>query len=80
MKSIDSLVLYKRIGSSEMNENNTSALPDSGSPSQLMTTSLTGGRSQSNLFAAIAVGRFRSSSLRRVNDHRKRFFDHYILV
>jgi hypothetical protein len=61
-----------------MNENNTSGLPDSGSPSQLMRTSLIGGGSESNLSAV--VGRSRSASLRRVNDHSKGVFDDYILV
>ncbi|CAF5143496.1 unnamed protein product, partial [Rotaria sp. Silwood1] len=44
---------------------NTIRLFDSGSPSQLMTTSFISGGSQVNLSASV---RSRSSSLRRVND------------
>ena len=47
-----------------MNENNSNGLSDSGSPSQLMTTSMISGGSQTNLSIA---GRSRSPSLRRAN-------------
>jgi hypothetical protein len=47
----------------EINENNTNGLSDSaGCPSQVMTTTLIAGGSQSNLSAAAAVGRSRSES------------------
>lgn len=59
-----------------MNENdNNNSMSDSGSPSQLMTTSLIGGGSQASLSA---VGRSRSPSLRRANDQSKLFVLNFI--
>jgi hypothetical protein len=60
-----------------MNENNNNGMSDSGSPSQLMTTSMISGGSQTNLSI---VGRSRSPSLRRANDQSKIFFNIFILI
>ena len=60
-----------------MNENNSNGLSDSGSPSQLMTTSMISGGSQTNLSIA---GRSRSPSLRRANDQSKIFFNIFVLI
>ncbi len=66
--SLERLLFVDSAGSSEMNETNNNDLIDSGSPSQLMTTSMISGGSQSNLSLS---GRSRSPSLRRANDHSK---------
>ncbi|CAF1554237.1 unnamed protein product, partial [Rotaria sp. Silwood1] len=63
--SLERLLFIDSTYSCEMNDNNTNGLFDSGSPSQLMTTSFISGGSQANLSASV---RSRSSSLRRVND------------
>jgi hypothetical protein len=54
-----------------MNEKNNNGFMDSGSTSQLMTTSMISGGSQSNLSIP---GRSRSPSLRRFNDPSKIVF------
>ncbi len=69
--SLERLLFVDPTASSEMNENNNNGFLDSGSPSQLMTTSMISGGSQSNLSIS---GRSRSPSLRRANDHSKTFF------
>ncbi|CAF2692331.1 unnamed protein product [Rotaria sp. Silwood2] len=63
--SLERLLFIDSTSSCEMNDNNTNGLFDSGSPSQLMTTSFISGGSQANLSASV---RSRSPSLRRVND------------
>ncbi|UJR34962.1 hypothetical protein I4U23_027740 [Adineta vaga] len=70
--SLERLLFVDSTGSFEMNENdnNNSMSSDSGSPSQLMTTSLIGGGSQASLSL---VGRSRSPSLRRANDQNSVF-------
>ncbi|CAF5110318.1 unnamed protein product, partial [Rotaria sp. Silwood1] len=66
--SLERLLFIDSTYSCEMNDNNTNGLFDSGSPSQLMTTSFISGGSQANLSASV---RSRSSSLRRVNDQNR---------
>ncbi len=66
--SLERVLFIDSAGSFEMNESNNNGLTDSGSPSQLMTTSMIGGGSQSNLSLS---GRSRSPSLRRTNDQSK---------
>jgi hypothetical protein len=68
--SLERLLFVDPAGSLDLNENNNNGFMDSGSPSQLMTTSMMGGGSQSNLSMS---GRSRSPSLRRANDHSKIF-------
>ncbi len=75
--SLERLLFIDPAGSFELNENNNNGLMDSGSPSQLMTTSMISGGSQSNLSIS---GRSRSPSLRRVNDHSETFFNISILI
>ncbi|CAF4637455.1 unnamed protein product [Rotaria sp. Silwood2] len=65
--SLERLLFIDSTSSCEMNDNNTNGLFDSGSPSQLMTTSFISGGSQANLSASV---RSRSPSLRRVNDQK----------
>jgi hypothetical protein len=66
--SLERVFFVDTAGSFEMNETNNNGLTEFGSPSQLMTTSMISGGSQSNLSLA---GRSRSPSLRRNNDHSK---------
>jgi hypothetical protein len=75
--SLERLLFVDSTNSSEMNENNYNGTFESGSPSQLMTTSLISGGSQANL---LAVGRSRSPSLRRANDQSKIFNSNFILI
>ncbi|CAF1474184.1 unnamed protein product [Adineta steineri] len=65
--SLERLLFVDTTGSFEMNDNPTNGTFESGSPSQLMTTSMISGGSQLNLSVA---GRSRSPSLRRANDQK----------
>jgi hypothetical protein len=75
--SLERLLFVDPASSLDLNENNNNGFMDSGSPSQLMTTSMISGGSQSNLSMS---GRSRSPSLRRVNDHSKIFFSILTLI
>ena len=66
--SLERLLFVDSIGSIEMNENPANGQSASGSPSQLMSTSMISGGSQANLSIS---ARSRSPSLRRTNDHSK---------
>jgi hypothetical protein len=66
--SLERVLFVGSINSFDINENSSNASIDSGSPSQLMTTSLISGGSQANFSL---TSRSRSPSLRRINDHSK---------
>jgi hypothetical protein len=63
--SLERVLFVELINSFDINKNSSI---DSGSPSQLMTTSLISGGSQANFSL---TSRSRSPSLRRINDHSK---------
>ena len=74
---MERLLFVDSADSFELNENNLNGQIDPGSPSQLMTTSMISGGSQSNLSI---TGRSRSPSLRRFNDHSKLFFHYFSFI